>query len=104
MKFKKLIVIAAATVASLSITACDTPGHYVDVATGQIQQVQLHHESELEVEHQWDVSPPTRIDIIMWPDHMQIYTKSANERCEDMGGELIYYPKTQQWICENVDY
>ena len=74
------------------------------VITLPAPDIQVHAEWELEVEHLWDVSPPTRIDIIMWPDSMTIYKQTAQERCEDMGGELIYYPKTQQFMCEDVDY
>lgn len=66
--------------------------------------IHIHAEWELEVDHLWDVSPPDRIDIIMWPDSMEIYKESAQTRCENMGGELIYNPGQQQFICEDVDY
>lgn len=70
----------------------------------QVFRTQLHAEWELEVFHVWDISPPTKLNIIMWPDHMQIYKETAKERCDNMGGELIYNLKTQQFICEGIDY
>jgi len=69
-----------------------------------VRRIFIHAEWELEVPHLWEVDPPARIDIIMWPDHMQIYKESAQTRCENMGGELIYNPAQQQLMCEDVDY
>ena len=37
-------------------------------------------------------------------DSMQIYKDSAQVRCENMGGSLYFYPKSEQYVCENVDY
>ncbi len=78
--------------------ACDTRTTTVQVP----EPVQVHAEWETEIPH----TPWTgfsRIDIIMWPDHMQIYTDSAAVRCDRMGGELIYTPNADQYVCEGVD-
>lgn len=91
-------------IAAIGLCGCDKPGTFFDVNTGKTQVVQIHAEWELEQPHLWDIKPPDRLDIIMWPDSMGIYNESAAVRCDNMGGELIYYPKTQQSICEHVDF
>lgn len=103
---RRLSVLLIALVAIVTLSGCDKPGTYYSFGDNNIQHVQLHAEWETEVDHApWDLSPPERLDIIMWPDHMEIYDEPAYVRCEKMGGdELIYYPKTDQHICEDIDY
>lgn len=47
-----------------------------------------------------DVSPPDRLDIVMIEDGGQL------ARCDQIGGELIYYPERSvaRFVCEDVDY
>lgn len=53
-----------------------------------------------------DVSPPTRLDILMnYSDPAQDDDLAAEiERCEAMAGELISNPTGTIYICEGVDY
>lgn len=101
------------TLAAAALTACDRPGTYFDGE--RVQRVQLHAEWEMELRDQdfrsnpnvraWTLEDGERLDIIMWPDFMGIYAESAVVRCANMGGaELIWYPKTDQFVCENVDH
>lgn len=48
-----------------------------------------------------NLTPPTRLDVIMRPDGGQL------ARCEHVGGELIYtpwLPDAIAWTCEGIDY
>lgn len=51
-----------------------------------------------------NITPPTHLDILMDPrDNMQTGL-SMVERCEAWGGELIFQPLDESFICESVDY
>jgi hypothetical protein len=65
--------------------------------------VRIHAEWELELSTPLaNIDPPTRLDIIMWPDHMEIYNEFAEVRCEKMGGAFV--KSNGQDICQGVDY
>lgn len=98
---KRILILV---VGVLMLTACDRPGAYFDVESGKFQDVQIYAEWEMSMPYQREIDPPTRVDVIMFPDEMHIYSRTAKERCDDWGGELIFYPKTYQFVCEGVDY
>ncbi len=89
---------------ALPLAACDYPGTYLD-DNGHIVDVQVHAEWELTEAHApWEMpTMETRLDIIMYPPNYHFSPEPA-ERCDQMGGELIFYPNTSQYICEGVDY
>lgn len=107
---KKFPRIAALAIAAPIIAACDMPGHYLDPNSGTVQSVQIHAEWELDRGNTWDIAPPMRLDIIMFPDEMELYWDadgneiSVDKRCDAMGGELLWYSRTSQFICEGIDY
>jgi hypothetical protein len=92
--------------ASLFLTACDVPSTLYMDGKGTVHNVRIHAEWEFDsAQGIGNVDPPTRLDAIMHWDYANPITKdSAVERCEKMGGEPIYYPKTKQLMCQGIDY
>lgn len=100
--FPALFLFAACDTTRTTTVQVYPPRPTFDASSMAFKPVQVHAEWETEIPH----TPWTgfsRIDIIMWPDHMQIYTDSAAVRCDRMGGELIYTPNADQYVCEGVD-
>lgn len=53
-----------------------------------------------------DISPPTRLDILMnYSDPAQDDDLAAEyERCANWGGQMITNPRGTIYICQGVDY
>lgn len=105
MRIRKLLP-ATLLAIPLALTACDRPILPDTSLPGNNPAIQLHAEWEVMMPHGvWEIHPPSRLDIIMIPDGNG-FELTAAERCATYGGstELIFYPKTDQFICEGIDY
>jgi hypothetical protein len=93
--------ILAAGVAALTVAACGCAAGRATLEPSVLQPPVVMVREGAPV----DVSPPTRLDVLLQPGPMLVYGRELGplERCDWMGGAFVAVPGGAG-VCRGVDY